>query len=131
MTTTGTGGCVCGAVRFTTYGPLRDVIACHCEQCRRQSGHFLAATACADSDLEVTGTAGITWYEASDSARRGFCRRCGSGLFWKANGTDRTSILAGAFDQPSGLKLTSHIYCAEKGDYYEIADGLPQFSTRE
>ena len=41
-----TGGCLCGGVRYAVTGPLRDIIACHCEQCRRSSGHFVAATAC-------------------------------------------------------------------------------------
>ena len=41
-----TGGCLCGGVRYTVTGPLRDIVACHCEQCRRSSGHFVAATAC-------------------------------------------------------------------------------------
>jgi len=36
------------------------------------------------------------------------------------------SVLAGAFDLPSGLKGVSHIYVADKGDYYEITDDLPQ-----
>jgi hypothetical protein len=57
-----------------------------------------------------------------------FCRHCGSALFWKEHGSDSTSILAGAFDQPSRLKLAYHIYCADKADYYEITDGLPQYA---
>ena len=32
----------------------------------------------------------------------------------------------GCIDDPTGLKLADHIYVGEKGDYYEIADGLPQ-----
>ena len=128
--TRATGQCLCGAVKFETRGPLREVVACHCTQCRRQSGHFFAATASADADLTVAGAEELSWYEASDDARRGFCRHCGSALFWKRHGSDTTSILAGAFDRPSGLRLARHIYCADKGDYYEIGDGLPQHATR-
>jgi hypothetical protein len=124
-----TGGCLCGVVRFKTNGRLREVIACHCSQCRRQSGHFYAATSIEDTGLAVTGGENITWYGASETARRGFCRHCGSALFWKkSHGSAVTSILAGAFDQPSGLKLGHHIFCADKADYYEINDGLPQFA---
>ena len=39
------GGCLCGAVRYEAQGPLRPVVACHCDMCRRTSGHFAAATA--------------------------------------------------------------------------------------
>lgn len=121
-----TGHCLCGAVRFRTVGPLRDVIACHCSQCRRQSGHHYAATNVEDDRLTVEGGENVTWFRASDMASRGFCRTCGSVLFWKGDGSDYTSLMAGAFDQPTGLKIGMHIFCADKGDYYEIDDGAPQ-----
>ncbi len=122
-----TGGCLCGRVRFRTFGPLREVVACHCTQCRRQSGHFYAATNVADEQLRIEGLEHVTWYKASEAARRGFCGTCGSALFWKPEAESMTSLMAGAFDAPSGLRLARHIFCADKGDYYEIADGLPQF----
>jgi len=125
-----TGGCHCGAVTYSVTGPVREVIYCHCIQCRRQSGHFFAATACDDDQLSVARGENLTWYEASENARRGFCQTCGSLLFWKANGSDRTSIMAGSFDKPSGLTESHHIYAGDKGDYYEIADGLPQHRER-
>lgn len=121
------GSCLCGAVRFAVSGPLRGVVYCHCSQCRRQSGHYYAATNVADADLTVDGSGSITWYAASDFARRGFCSICGSVLFWKHNEVNEISVMAGAFDQPSGLKAESHIFVADKGDYYTIDDGLPQF----
>ena len=124
-----TGHCLCGAVRFRTRGPLREVITCHCSQCRRQSGHFYAATDVEDDRMEIEGADNVTWFRASDEAGRGFCKTCGSVLFWKADGSDRTSVMAGAFDQPSGLAIGYHIFCADKGDYYEIADGRPQYAA--
>lgn len=129
MSETHTGSCLCGAVRFTTRGALRGVVYCHCSQCRKQSGHHFAATNVADEQLEVEGAANLTWYAASDVARRGFCARCGSAMFWKHSGLDHTSVLAGAFDAPSGLGGESHIFVADKGDYYTIDDGLPQYSA--
>ncbi|WP_265518754.1 GFA family protein [Nitratireductor luteus] len=122
-----TGGCLCGAVRFRTRGRLREVVYCHCSQCRRQTGLYYAATDLEDSRLEIDGGEHLTWYAASDFARRAFCSRCGSAMFWKRLGADVTSILAGSFDQPSGLVAKSHIFVADKGDFYEIQDGLPQF----
>ncbi|MDX3925380.1 MAG: GFA family protein [Shinella sp.] len=122
-----TGHCLCGAVRFRTHGRLREVVACHCTQCRRQSGHFYAATNVKDDGLELEGAENVTWYRASDMANRGFCRICGSVLFWKGDGADNTSIMAGAFDTPTGLKIGCHIYCEDKGDYYEINDDAPRY----
>ena len=121
------GSCVCGAVRYAVEGPLRAVIACHCVECRKQSGHFVAATAAADADLSIEGAEYLTWYAASDRAKRAFCRQCGSALFWKENGSGNTSIMAGSLDGATGLAIDHHIYCAEKGDYYRIDDDLPRY----
>lgn len=128
MSETHSGHCLCGAVRFRTSGKLREVIACHCSQCRRQTGHFYAATNVQDDGLSVAGADSVTWYRASETASRGFCRTCGSALFWKGDGSDYTSIMAGAFDQPTGLTIGVHIFCADKGDYYEITGDAPQYA---
>jgi hypothetical protein len=126
------GGCGCGAVRFELRAQLRPVVYCHCEQCRRQSGHFLGATEVPDAMLTITvGEGEITWYKSSDKARRGFCRICGSGLFWKHGEQDSTSVLAGSIDRPSGLTADRHIFVSQKGDYYAIDDGLPQHARWE
>ncbi|MGI9356614.1 MAG: GFA family protein [Rhizobiaceae bacterium] len=126
--TGGRGSCLCGSVRYFVDGPLREVVACHCQQCRKQSGHFYAATDCDDDDLVIEDGGTLSWYAASDFAKRGFCSVCGSALFWRHNDGTETSILAGTLDDDGGIKLTQHIFCADKGDYYEINDGLPQFA---
>ncbi|WP_315920074.1 GFA family protein [Mesorhizobium sp. SP-1A] len=127
MTDVRNGSCLCGAVQFITRGPVRGVIYCHCSQCRKQTGHYFAATNVKDAEMDARGTDNVTWFAASNFARRGFCRTCGSVLFWKRNGSDTTSVLAGSFDTPTGLKGEEHLFVADKGDYYEIEDGLPQF----
>lgn len=106
---------------------MREVFACHCSQCRKQSGHFYAATNAADADLTIEDSGTLKWYAASDIAKRGFCGTCGSALFWKPDGADYTSILAGSLDGDVDIKLTRHIFCADKGTYYELNDGLPTF----
>ncbi|MGF0538446.1 GFA family protein [Agrobacterium sp. ES01] len=121
------GSCLCGAVRFQTSGPLREVIACHCSQCRKQTGLYYAATDVDTDRLTIEGEDCIGWYRASPDARRGFCKTCGSALFWVADGARRISILAGAFEQPSGLTFGYHIYCADKGDFYTIDDAQAQY----
>jgi len=122
---TASGGCLCGAVRYEVRAPLRQVIYCHCHSCRRTSGHFVAATACPRGDLTVTGDA-LRWYDSSSWARRGFCSRCGSNLFWEARGKDQVSIMAGSLDSDAGLTAREHIFVAEQGGYYRVGDGLPQ-----
>ena len=120
------GGCACGAVRYRATGPLRPVVACHCSQCRKSMTNFGAFTAVARDGLAIANEAEMTWYASSPGVRRGFCRRCGSTLFWDRAAGDYVSIAAGTLDQPSGLKQVRHIYAADKADFYEIADGLEQ-----
>lgn len=123
------GACACGGVRFKVDGPLRGVIYCHCSQCRRQTGHYLASTAAEDHDLSIDGNEHVAWFQSSPEAKRGFCKICGSGLFWKNSTKSYTSILAGSFDEPSGLHGERHIFVANKGSYYEISDDLPGHTT--
>lgn len=120
------GSCLCGEVTFTANELDRDVLVCHCQQCRKQTGHVVAATRVKDSDFVLSGEQHIRWFAASDHAKRGFCQHCGSTLFWKRNGSKTTSVMAGSLDAPTGLKTIGHIFTEHKGDYYDIADGLPQ-----
>ena len=119
------GGCLCGRVRYEVSGKLRDVIACHCEQCRRTSGHFVAATACRKSNFSLVRHESLKWYSAVAGFRRGFCGECGSSLFFEEVGGERMSIAAGSLDKPQGLSIAAHIFVSEAGDYYAIEDGVP------
>ena len=123
-----TGGCLCGAVTYVVRGPLRPVVACHCTQCRKTSGHHVAATSARREDITVTGNP--VWYQSSETARRGFCGVCGSQLFWDGGGAN-ISIFAGTLDGGTGLTLAGHIFCADKGDYYKIAGSERQAEGRD
>ncbi len=125
------GSCLCGGVRFEITGPLDELTFCHCSQCRKSTGHFFATTGCKDTDMEFIEDRGLEWYRASDHAKRGFCKTCGSSLFWKPDDDDYTSILAGCLETPTNLSRGKHIFVADKGDYYELTDGLPQFPQDE
>jgi hypothetical protein len=92
MTEIHTGSCLCGAVKFRVDGPLREIVFCHCGQCRKQTGLYYASTNAATKDLTVEGEDNITWYQSSDEGRRGFCKHCGSALFWKYRGREHISI---------------------------------------
>ncbi len=76
--------------------------------------------------VTITGEAHVRWYQSSEKVRRGFCGTCGSTLFWDPVFQDWTAIAMGAFDTPTQTKLKQHIFVADKGDYYDITDGLPQ-----
>lgn len=121
-----TGSCNCGGVVFQINGPLAAPSVCHCGQCRRQSGHIWASSVAKQADLELTQQESLRWYRASETARRGFCGACGSFLFWQHDEEDTFSVSMGALNAPTGLSLAKHIFVADKGDYYEITDDLPQ-----
>ncbi len=120
------GACLCGAVRFEVQGDLPTPDACHCSQCRKASGHFWASTDVAKSAVTIHGEEQVRWFQSSEKVRRGFCGTCGSQLFWDPVHHDKIAIAMGAFDAPTGTRLGKHIFTADKGDYYAIADGLPQ-----
>ena len=122
------GGCLCGAVRYEARAPLRPVVACHCSQCRRTSGSHVAATSAPRASVRIRGE--VTWFASSATARRGFCGTCGSNLFWDGGGAS-LSIMAGTLDAPTGLAMAGHIFVGDKGDWYEIADGLPRAEGRD
>lgn len=120
------GSCLCGAVTFEVAGELPAPDACHCSKCRKHSGHYFASTDVPRSAVTIRGEENVRWYRSSEKARRGFCGVCGSSLFWDPLLKDRIGIAMGAFDTPTNTRLGIHIFVADKGDYYDIADGLPQ-----
>ena len=122
MTDTHSGGCLCGGVRYRATGPLRPVVACHCVQCRKTSGHHAAMTSVPRADLALEADETLVWFESSGIARRGFCRRCGGNLFWEPVAEDRVSIAAGTLDGATGLAIERHIFTDFAGDYYDVPD---------
>ncbi len=116
-----TGSCLCGGVAYKVTGPLRNIVACHCSQCRKTSGNYVTTAAANDADLIIDDQEGaLTWYQSSEQAKRGFCNRCGGNIFWKHENKDYTSIMAGTLDLPTNLKLTHHIYVADASDYHSF-----------
>jgi hypothetical protein len=83
----------------------------------------MAATAAKHEHFKIIKDEGLRWYHSSDTAERGFCRVCGSTMFWQGKGRDYVAIAAGSVDGETGLSVAGHIFCGDKGDYYEIKDG--------
>ncbi|MEX1003763.1 MAG: SDR family NAD(P)-dependent oxidoreductase [Acidimicrobiia bacterium] len=125
----GTGACLCGGVKYRIDGAMRDVIECHCERCRRTSGHHVAATAARVDDIELAQSETLAWFTPADDpgVRYGFCRRCGSSLFWAADGSDNWSVSAGTLDQPSGLRTSATLFADEAADYLSLDPTIPTF----
>ena len=123
------GRCDCGAVTFEVEAVREAVTICHCSQCRRTSGHLWASTHAVFGTVNFTSDQGLEWYRSSYFAKRGFCKICGSSLFYRMNDEDGVGIAAGCLDMPTGLLTGKHIFVKDKGDYYEITDSAPQIET--
>lgn len=117
-----TGGCACGGVRYEITAQPGPISFCHCGQCRRQHGHVGAYTTFPREALRVVTEDTLAWYASSDRARRGFCARCGSGLFWDPAGEARMDVTAGSLDEPTGLRADRHIWIDFKEDYCDLPD---------
>jgi len=126
ITVTRSGGCLCGGVRYRISGEVRGVVNCFCGQCRKTSGHHVAAARVLRSALSLDADATLRWYDSSKDARRGFCNRCGGNLFWQHRARDTVSIMAGTLDQPTGLATIDNIYVTDAGDYQIIPELPPR-----
>jgi hypothetical protein len=123
------GRCLCGAIRYAVSGPLRPVVDCHCERCRRFTGHYLAATSALVTDVAIEDPEGrLTWFPVPGAAY-GFCRACGSSLFWRADSSPSAiSIAAGTLEPPTGLRTAEAWWVSQASDYFTRPD-LPERET--
>jgi hypothetical protein len=120
------GSCLCGAVAFEVDKIPESYRACHCTACRKSGGHYWSAFPVDNADFRFTEDRGLKWYRSSDWAERGFCKECGASLFFRPLGKGIIEVASGSIDGPTGTMLAGHIFVGLKGDYYELADGLPQ-----
>ncbi len=129
---TWTGGCACGGIRYEIATQPGPISFCHCGQCRRQHSHVGAYTTFPRDAFRLLKDETLNWYQSSETARRGFCSRCGAGLFWDPIGGARLDVSAGSLDEPTGLRADKHIWTDFKGDYYEIGeDGLKRCTSTD
>lgn len=124
-----TGRCLCGAVTYRLGEPPADVLHCHCENCRRTTGNFVAAARIATAAIEVTDSnERLTWYRLP-YARYGFCRECGSTLFWVgADNEASTSLMVGSLDSADGLRLGGVWFAAEAQSHHLLPGHVPHFA---
>ncbi|MCH9843959.1 MAG: GFA family protein [Alphaproteobacteria bacterium] len=123
------GGCLCGKISFQFTNP-RPLVGCHCRQCRQSSGHFVVASNAKLQDFQLSDTEKmLKWYQSSDFAKRGFCQKCGTQLFYQLNDADHITIFVGSLKDTGDMTIQKHIFCSEKGDYYQLPDDVPQHQT--
>jgi hypothetical protein len=130
VTSAARGQCLCGGIHYEIRGELRDVVDCHCERCRRFTGHHLAATAARLEDISIEDADSLLrWFWPVPEAGYGFCSRCGSSLFWQSTAHPEVrSVCAGTLDPPTGLRTSEAWWVSQASDYHRRPD-LPEHAT--
>ena len=108
--------CLCGAVTITARIPLPHIQACHCQQCRTWTGGSPLYCVRVE-DAEVSGEDHIGLYRISAHGERGFCKSCGTTLFWRMQGAPVTSVAAGLVSHLQGLRVTEEIFTDRRADW--------------
>ena len=124
-----TGQCLCGAVKFAVDEAENAFHSCHCGMCRRWSGG--PAMAAAVSEPTFSGEEHIARYASSDWAERGFCRRCGSNLFYYLKPRNQYMMWIGAFDDQAAFRMSGEIFIEEKPGSYAFAGEHPRMTGKE
>ena len=125
--TTFTGGCLCGQVRFAASADPANVRMCHCRNCQRAVGgpYFARAIFLANA-IERTGE--TTRWPTSPRIDRLSCARCGTPMFAEPKDPPaRLAVSLATLDDPDALRPDMHIWISEKLAWVHIDDGLPQF----
>ena len=115
-----TGRCLCGSVRFRAEDVRERFTACHCSMCRRWGGGPLLSTHVREVSFE--GVQHIERYRSSKWAERGFCRTCGTHLFYFLTPKSDYYMPIGVFDDAQAFTFTQEIFIDRKPDHYSFAE---------
>lgn len=115
------GTCLCGAVRVAAGARSTSVGACHCSMCRKWGGGPLFAVEC-EREVEFEGAEHISTFSSSEWAERGFCRECGTHLFYRLKREGHYAIPIGLFDGDGEWRFSEQIFIDEKPSFYSFAE---------
>lgn len=125
-----TGRCLCGAVKFSAGVEKHETGACHCGMCRRWAGGPLFVLNCSGA-VTFEGEENISTFRSSDWGERGFCKICGSTLFWRTHDQSFLGMAVGSFDDQSQFELTNQVFIDDKPDWYEFANQTKKMTGAE
>jgi len=129
-TRVGKGSCLCGSVQFDAGEVSQSFGACHCEICRKWVGGPFMSVSCG-SDIKFTGKEHITVYDSSQWAERGFCNKCGTGLFYKLKEKNFYHIPVGILENSEGLKFGVQYFIDQKPEYYAFLNETTTLTKAE
>ena len=129
-----TGGCLCGAVRFEIYAGIRNIVYCHCSQCRKAQGSAFAANGIVDSSQFriVRGEDKLTAYESTPGQFKYFCSVCGSPILSKRPAApEQVRVRLGTIESDIHERPQAHIFATSKANWETICPDLPQYPEYE
>ncbi len=129
-TTKGTGSCLCGGVRVSVANLSNSAGACHCGMCRKWGGGPLMVADCG-TDVSFEGDENISIFDSSQWAERGFCKKCGSHLFYKLKQSEQYFLAAGMFDDDSAFVFDHQVFIDEKPAFYAFANDTVDMTGAE
>ena len=124
------GHCLCSAVKISANPPTRTIGACHCAKCRRWGGGPMLTIDCG-TDVRFEGDEHISTYASSAWAERGFCKQCGTHLFYRLKDRNQYMMPAGVFDDIDGIVFDHQIFIDEKPDHYQFANDTQNLTGEE
>jgi len=124
------GSCLCGAVELSTSSLSSEIGACHCGMCRKWGGAAFLGVEC-NSKPNLAGEENIGIYKSSEWAERGFCKKCGTHLFYRLIQNKHYFVPVGIFDQDAGFKFETQVFIEEKPEYYEFANQTKKMTGEE
>lgn len=128
------GGCLCGKVRFTISGGIRNIVYCHCSQCRKAQGSAFAANGivAADQFKLDAGEEALTAFAVDSDQAKYFCKYCGSPIMSKRESVpDQVRVRLGTIESAISERPRAHIFVGSRADWEDISGDLPQYEEYE
>lgn len=126
----GQGKCLCGAVQITAQNVSSSLGVCHCTMCRKWGGGPWLGVDCG-TEVSWEGGDNLVAFPSSAWAERGFCKRCGTHLFYRLRASGQHFIAAALFDDIADYRFDHQIFIDEKPDYYNFAEKTPTMTGAE
>ncbi len=124
------GKCLCGAVQFSAVPTSAETAVCHCDMCRRWAAGPFFAVGCGDS-VAFDAADDLAVFRSSEWAERGFCRKCGTSLFWRLHGAGDYHVSLPAFDDIDDVVFTTEIFIDQKPGYFDFANDTRKMTGAE
>ena len=127
------GQCLCGHVQFSVIAKSNNITACHCSICRKQSGGISLALEVDGRSLIFQDQSMLAIFHSSEWAHRGFCKNCGTIIFWQLNDQSYCNVnhFLINFELATQLTLTTEIFIEDKPEYYEFSNKTHKMTEKD